>query len=364
MKHMAPPHSHTSDISFNGRFLTQAVTGVQRFARETIRSFAQLGFADGAEAIAPPSPPPIDDCFTDMPVRQFGRHSGHRWEQSELSQAAGDSLLINMCGTAPCFRRRQLVVLHDASVAALPQSYTLAFRAWYQVMIRSYAARSQRIATVSKFSADEICRYFGIPRSQIEIVPESGEHVLRTEPDYSVLAKHGLEEDNYFVAVSSQAYHKNFAAIVKAVSQLPEHRSRFVIVGGQNSTVFNRGAINAEGVVKVGFVSDGQLRALYERASCLVYPSLYEGFGVPPLEAMASGCPVLVSRTASLPEVCGDAASYCDPHDPGDIARQLAKMLESRAARQEYREAGWSKSREWTWAQAARSLKDIIVDAR
>jgi glycosyltransferase involved in cell wall biosynthesis len=360
---MAPPHHHASNIAFNGRFLTQAVTGVQRFARETIRSFTHMGLTEGAEAIVPPSPPLIDDCFADLAVRRAGSHSGHRWEQTELPHAAGDSLLINMCGTAPCFRRRQLIVLHDASVAALPQSYTLAFRAWYQIMIRSYAARAQRIATVSKFSADDICKYFGIARSKIDIIPESGEHVLRTEPDYSLHAKHGLEEDGYFVAVSSQAYHKNFAAIVKAVAQMPAHRFRFVIVGGQNSSVFNRSSVEAEGVVKVGFVSDGQLRALYERASCLVYPSLYEGFGVPPLEAMACGCPVLASRSASLPEVCGDAAAYCDPHDPADIARQLSKLLESCAARREYREAGWRKSQEWTWAQAARSLNEIITGA-
>ena len=361
---MVPAHSNESRLVFNGRFLTQAVTGVQRFARETIRSFAALGFAESAEAIAPTAPPLIDDCFTDMDLRRFGRYSGHLWEQSELSRGAGDALLVNLCGTAPCFRRRQLVVLHDASVAALPQSYTFAFRAWYQVMIRSYAARAQRIATVSKFSAEEISRYFGIPLSRIEIIPESGEHVLRAAPDYSLHAKFGLEEDGYFVAVSSQAYHKNFSGVVHAVSRLPSNRFKFVIVGGQNSSVFNKTTIEAsDGVVQVGFVSDGQLRALYERASCLVYPSLYEGFGVPPLEAMACGCPVIVSNVASLPEVCGDAAVYCDPTDPGDIARQLSSVLESSAARQEYREAGLNKSQEWTWAKAAQSLEKIILKA-
>ena len=343
----------------NGRFLTQAVTGVQRFARETIRSYVELGLSANSEVLAPPAPITAEG-IGDIALRRVGRHGGHRWEQLELPRAAEDGLLVNMCGTAPCLHHRQLVVLHDASIAAIPESYTLAFRTWYQLMIRCYAARARRIATVSKFSAEQITKYFGIDSKKIDIIPESGEHILRTAPDHGIHAKFGLEEDGYFMAVSSRAPHKNFARIAQAAALLPAGSAKFVVVGGRNSAVFGSSSMDSSSVIEVGFVTDGQLRALYEGARCLVYPSLYEGFGIPPLEAMACGCPVLVSRAASLPEVCGDAALYCDGQDPGDMASRLRTLLESSSAREEYREAGRAKSREWTWEKAARALSGIV----
>jgi glycosyltransferase involved in cell wall biosynthesis len=102
----------------------------------------------------------------------------------------------------------------------------------------------------------------------------------------------------------------------------------------------------------LGYVTDGQLRALYENAACLVQPSLYEGFGLPPLEAMACGCPVVASRAASLPEVCGDAAIYCDPHDPRDIARCIQEVLEPTLSK-DLRARGARRAKQFTWRGAA-----------
>jgi glycosyltransferase involved in cell wall biosynthesis len=116
----------------------------------------------------------------------------------------------------------------------------------------------------------------------------------------------------------------------------------------------------AANALETGYVTDAQLRALYERAACFVYPSIYEGFGIPPLEGMTCGCPVLVSRAASLPEICGTGAAYCDPHDPDDIARQLYLLLSSKSARDDLRAAGLARAREWTWAKAARRLDEIV----
>ena len=115
------------------------------------------------------------------------------------------------------------------------------------------------------------------------------------------------------------------------------------------------------GAVEAGYATDGQLRALYERAACFVYPSTYEGFGLPPLEAMSSGCPVLVSNTTSLPEVCGYGATYCNPHDVDDIARQLLRLLESHDMRTEMREAGKKRAGEWTWQGAAKRLQEVAA---
>jgi glycosyltransferase involved in cell wall biosynthesis len=253
-------------------------------------------------------------------------------------------------------------VLHDAAVAALPDNFTFAFRCWYQVMIRAYGQRARKIATVSHFSANEIVKHFGIKASKIEIIPESGEHILRNVPDYSLHTKFGLEQDGYFLAVSSHASNKNFDGVLQAVSRLPAVASKFVIVGGRNDKIFTAARREATGAIELGYVTDGQLRALYERTACFVYPSLYEGFGLPPLEAMSCGCPVLVSNVASLPEVCDYGASYCDPRDINDIAAQLSRLLESHALREELREAGLKRAGEWTWAGAASCLAEVAGD--
>ncbi len=344
----------------NGRFLTQRTTGVQRFAREIVQAAAEYKLLSDSSALLAPADASMPESFAGIPVRSQGKRAGHAWEQLELPRMAGGSLLVNLCNTAPLLRRQQLVVLHDAAVAALPQNFTFAFRCWYQVMIRAYGHRARKLATISRFSADEIMTYFGIDASRIELIPESGEHILRTAPDYSLHAKFGLEQDGYFLAVSSHASNKNFKGVLEAVARLPALPFKFVIVGGRNDKIFTNAGAQVTGAIEVGYAEDAHLRALYERAACFVYPSLYEGFGLPPLEAMSCGCPVLTSNVASLPEVCGEAASYCNPHDAGDIAAQLSRLLGSREHRAELREAGLRRAREWTWARAAKRLSEIV----
>jgi glycosyltransferase involved in cell wall biosynthesis len=203
-------------------------------------------------------------------------------------------------------------------------------------------------------------KYFGIPASKIEVIPESGEHILRAQPDYNLHEKFGLEQDGYFLAASSLAPNKNFAGVLKAVARLPKMPFKFVIVGARNTKIFSASGLDVTGAIEAGYVTDAQLRALYERAACFVYPSMYEGFGLPPLEAMSCGCPVLAARASSLPETCGDAAAYCDPYDVEDIARQLAAILGSAQRRSEMRAAGLPHARGWTWEKSARRLGTIV----
>jgi glycosyltransferase involved in cell wall biosynthesis len=136
---------------------------------------------------------------------------------------------------------------------------------------------------------------------------------------------------------------------------------KIVLAGGSNSRVFGGKPLDHENLVLAGYVTDGELRALYERAECFLYPSFYEGFGLPPLEAMHCGCPVVVSRRASLPEVCGPAARYCDPDDSHDIANQVRTVLSSADLRRELVEAGRERAAGFSWADAASRLEEILT---
>ena len=156
------------------------------------------------------------------------------------------------------------------------------------------------------------------------------------------------------LAVSTANPRKNFAAVARAIELVGDAGFDFVVAGGADPRVFSGAGVRLPAFVKrVGYVTDAELRALYENAACFVYPSLYEGFGLPPLEAMACGCAVLVSDAASLPEVCGDAAVYCDPRSPEDIAGKLAAIMADADRRRTFAERGRRHAAQFSWRRAA-----------
>ncbi len=347
------------NIYINARFLTQKITGVQRYAIELSKRLKILDSPFEFRFLAPHNivHPELAKAFN---VRHVGKLTGHLWEQFELPFYCRDGVLLNFCNTAPLTKKKQIVTIHDAAFFSVPETFSRSFRTWYQFLLPRLGKTSLGILTDSVFSRTELVKYHIAEEQDIHVIYLGGSQLLEHSADTRILEKHGLKSKPFILAVSSQSPSKNFGALVKALEFIKTRDFTVVIAGGANPNVFQAQAL-ADNVKYLGYVTDSELRALYEYASSYVYPSLYEGFGFTPLEAMTCGCPVIVSNAASLPEVCGDAALYCNPHDPQDIANKITLLMASPALRLELKQKGLERSKQFSWEKCAEQTLQTIT---
>lgn len=354
------------NVCVNGRFLTRRMTGVDRFAIEVLTAIDNLIAAGDPctrdldiEVLVPPGNAPTRQ-FQAIPVKLAGRRQGTQWEQLELPRLVPKgSLLLNLCNTGPAFKREQVVVIHDAGTERMPTGFSRGFRWWYKVLMPLLGVRAKRILTVSKFSQAELSDVYHISPTKIAVLPEGAEHILRVPLEPDCLQRFQLGQRPYLLAVSSMAAHKNFQLVLDALDQIDEPPFDVAIAGGANARIFGiAGAARSDRVRWLGYVSDSELRTLYSSAIGFVFPSLYEGFGIPPLEAMACGCPVLAARAASMPEVLGDAALYFDPRDAAGLAEAMLRIAADGDLRAELVARGQRRLVQYSWEMAARRLLD------
>ncbi|HET6796316.1 MAG TPA: glycosyltransferase family 1 protein [Gemmatimonadales bacterium] len=352
----------------DGRFAGQTITGVQRYATEVVRGFDRLLAEDSASrrrydlVLAVPPGTSVSFNLDHVQVQPVGHLTGHLWQQLELDRFSGRDLLLCLCNVGPLRRRNQIVTLHDASVFAHPAAYSRMFRTWYGMVQQQIGARALMVLTDSEFSRNELHRYLDIPLGRIRVVPLGGNHLESVVADRSILVRHGLGRRRFVLAVSSLAPHKNFGVFLDAIAQIHEDQPDLdiVVAGGRFERVFNSGRIPIPDAIQVGYVTDAELKALYQSAACFVYPSLYEGFGLPPLEAMACGCPVVLSSAASLPEVGKGAVLYFEPTNPASLAHAVSRVLNEPALAGLLQEQGRLRAAELTWDRCARQTFALV----
>lgn len=355
--------SSPARIAINGRFLTQRPSGVQRFAAETIKAIDRLlggeyiGSKGRVELLVPPGA--RDFPLANIPIRQVGLTAGYGWEQFEFPLHAHGAFLLNLCMLGPLIARHQIVVVHDATVPALPDNFSPRFRAAYMFMIPRLCARSDMVVTVSDFSRREIGKWYKADVDAMPVCYEGGEHINEEPADTTVLDRLDIAGRRFFLGVGVDSSNKNIKTVVEAFEKAKLDDAVLVLTGARDSRVFGHLNIaRAEGVRVAGFVSDRELRALYERAEALVFPSVYEGFGLPPLEAMNCGCPVIISEQPALMEVCGDAALHCDAFDTDQIMCHMRALYRDPGLRAHMAAAGRERARRFTWTATARYLLD------
>jgi glycosyltransferase involved in cell wall biosynthesis len=257
------------------------------------------------------------------------------------------------------------VVLHDAGVFSTPESYPKKLRVWYKMMQRALVLRRTPIVTVSEFARQEIIQHLHAAPEDVSVVTAGCDHMNRAEADARVLQANGLEPGRFVLAVGNLAAHKNLTALSALAISLAEKDLKLVITGGFGGKAFREleGQALPQPANYIGRVNDAELKALYEAAACFVFPSHYEGFGLPVAEAMACGCPVVASNIPVMREAFSSAAWFCDPLSPGDISAKVLEVVQDAALNAKLRKAGRDLANTLTWRRTAEAMDSILSRA-
>ncbi|MEI9400794.1 glycosyltransferase family 1 protein [Mesorhizobium sp. Cs1330R2N1] len=354
--------------TINGRFLSQPTTGVQRYAREVVRSLDALLAEQGPLARGldvrlhcPPGSEEMPLAFIER--FEIGRTSGHIWEQTQLPSSLGGGGLLSLCNTGPLLSRKHIVCIHDANVWNAPQSYSLAFRSFYRILLPCLGRTACGISSVSNYSLGELVRSGVVPVHRAFLAPNGHEHVLQWTPQHSAGTRLAASPET-IVMIGSAAPHKNVRLILDMAERLAAAGLRIAVVGMSDSRVFRSGSpkAKAQNIHWLGRISDGELAALLADSLCLAFPSLTEGFGLPALEAMAVGCPVVVSDRASLPEVCANAALFVPPDDPEGWFDRFMQLRDCEDKRKQMIRRGRARASAYRWrATALRYLEAMAA---
>ncbi len=365
--------SKTQIIWINARFLDRPVTGVERVAKELLDVIAThhlddagCWHADGRTfqlRLVAPAALEANSPWPNVQLIRAGLFGGHAWEQLDLPRLTHGQWLLSLYNTGPLLKRRHILFLHDAQPFVIPKNFSLLFRVWYRTLFHIAGRTCRRILVNSQFTGEELERHVGLPADKMALCYPGSEHVRRARVDGSALAGLNLPHEPFLLAVASANPNKNFALVTRALASLGDRAPPCVVVGRTNQRHFGGIPLDSERVTHLGYVDDEQLLALYRRALCLVFPSHYEGFGLPPLEAMAAGCPVISSSTSAMPEIAESAAEYCDPCDYRSLARAILGITSSPLRRAEMIEKGLRRSKQFSWRVSGRRLLRLIADA-
>jgi glycosyltransferase involved in cell wall biosynthesis len=286
--------------------------------------------------------------------------------------------LLHVQYTAPPFAPCPVVAtIHDLSFEHLPETFKRRSRMQLRLTVRRTARAAARVITSSDYSRSDLVKTYGLKRERVSVTPLAAPAHFAPVEDACELRRvrerYGLAGD-YVLAVGSIQPRKNLSRLLAAYALLRRERQaagslpRLVIVG-KRAWLYGETlkAVETHGlhnfVTFTGYVSSADLPALYTGALCFVYPSYFEGFGLPPLEAMQCGAPVIVGDRTSLPEVVGDAGLLVDPFDERAIAASIARLLDDDALRAELRRKGLLRARQFNWRKTARLTLDAYAQA-
>ena len=360
-------------IGINGRFLIAKQTGVQRAAYNLVRSLVLMDSENeyflftGASQLDNPEWDHPNVTVVPSGIKGGENLRNHWWEQVTLPRLAKRyqiDILHSPANMAPLFYNRPSIVhIHDLCFVVNPQWYSYLFHSVYNFVIPRLARRATRVITNSNNSRNDLLQFCKIEADKVCLVYWAVDEAFTPISDPVARAKIHVPEEGYILYVGSLEPRKNISTLIEAYQELrtthPQLKTKLILIGGE-SPLFADVRLKikhySEDVIFKGFVDDDMLREYYRQANVVAYPSLYEGFGLPPLEAMASGAPVVTSITSSLPEVVGNAALLVSPYDYQQLADALAQVLENEDLRRTLRQKGLEQVKKFNWVRVARNV--------
>ncbi len=359
----------TQSILVSGKFLGDPLTGVQRHAWEIIHRLLAAKFP---LSLVVPEALQLHASYMPLPTAGLirrGHGRGHIWQQLVLPRQIDPSAILwTPSGLGSLVVKRQVLTVHDLSFLDHPEWFSKTYSLAYRLLLPLMMRRVLHIITSSAFSQQRISERLHIDLDRISVIPCAVSTTLAARPsslqdEHKIRDQYNLPE-LYILALGSIEPRKNLQGLIKAMQILqPNHPTlRLVLVGGR-AGIYGNVDFPAEivGVVQqLGYVPNEHLSTIYRSASVFVYPSLYEGFGMPPLEAMACGAPVITSNTTSLPEVVGNAALTVTPTDIPALAAAIERVMHDPALRQRLIQSGYERVAHFSWDQSAQQTAALL----
>lgn len=344
----------------NGRYLTQKATGVHRYAFEICNKLHEMG-VDFHVAVPKEIHPDYKFSFK---VVKCGSFNTHLWEQISLPRylkRIGSPLLISFTGCGPLNYSNQIMTIHDVSHERYPEWFSKNYYRFYHYMMPRIGKKAHAVLTVSEFSKKEIVDTLGINAEKIHVVHSNVPFHNKPSKEEILSFTRNPEAERYILAVSSMDPRKNFIRLVEAFDKIKDKSVKLYIIG-MSFKAFNTPDLQkliGENVHLPGYIPDEKLQTMYQNALLSVYPSLYEGFGLPPLESMTYGCPAINSDIPALREVSQDAALYVDPYNVDDITQKIEQLLVDEPLRKELQKKGLLQIKKYSWDKSAKQVYEL-----
>jgi glycosyltransferase involved in cell wall biosynthesis len=367
-------------IGLNAQILTDGRTGVTRFAKNVIQLLPEIGAAHEFVVFGNPLDVKLNQKNVILvPTSNLINSSAKRivWEQTVLPRLIRKykiDLMYYPDHTSPVLKikTKTIITVHDVSTFAVPETVGIARRLYKQAVIKRSVRLCDAIITGSEATKNEMVKYLRRSKNKIKVVPygieDSFKQILDNAVLSSIKAKYNLTTP-FILHVGTIEARKNIVRIVRAFAKgrkSSQWKHNLVLVGTPGYGFDKIKEVIAEekvedSVIITGHIDNNDLSGIYSLADALIYPSLYEGFGFPPLEAMKCGCPVVASYATSLPEVIGDAGVFVDPNNEENIFGALDRVITDKKLHNKLVQQGKERVRQFTWTKTVEGILNVMT---